>query len=64
MFDILDDLKRRNDMLETRLTIRNCQYKIAVEGFRLIVGSNDPIGIAGKTLEAMDGCMPKAEDLE
>ena len=64
MFDVLDDLKRRNDMLEAKLTVRSCQYKIAVEGFRLIVESNDPIGIAGKTLEAMDECVPKTKDLE
>ena len=64
MFDVLDDLKRKNDMLETKLTVRGCQYRIAVEGLNHIVKSNDPIGIAGKTLEAMDECVPKAEDLE
>ena len=64
MFDVLDDLKRRNDMLEAKLTVRDCQYKIAVEGFNHIVESNDPVGIASKTLEAMDECVPKTEDLE
>ena len=64
MFDILDDLKRKNDMLLAKLTVRSCQYKIAVEGFNHIVESNDPVGIASKTLEAMDECVPKAEDLE
>ena len=64
MFDILDDLKRRNNMLKAKLTVRNCQYEIAVEGFSHIVESNDPVGIASKTLEAMDECIPKTEDLE
>ena len=64
MFDVLDDLKRKNDMLEAKLKVRGFQYKIAVEGFNHIVESNDPVGIASKTLEAMDECMPKAEDLE
>ena len=64
MFDVLDDLKRNNDILLLKITIRNLQYDIAVEGLRHIVESNDPIGIAGKTLEAMDECVPKAENLE
>tara|TARA_R110002020_G_scaffold243043_2_gene456531 strand:+ start:429 stop:623 length:195 start_codon:yes stop_codon:yes gene_type:complete len=64
MLDVLEDLKRNNDMLLAKLTVRNCQYKIAVEGFRHIVESNDPVGIAAKTLEAMGECMPKPEDLE
>jgi len=64
MFDVLDDLKRQNDMLLAKLTVRGCQYKIAVEGLNHIVESNDPVGIASKTLEAMDECMPKDKDLE
>ena len=64
MFDVLDDLKRQNDVLLLKLTIRNRQYDIAVEGLRHIVESNDPVGIAAKTLEAMDECMPKDENLE
>ena len=64
MFDVLDDLKRQNDILLLKLTVRNCQYKIAVEGFNHIVESNDPVGIASKTLEAMDECMPRDKDLE
>ena len=64
MFDVLDDLKRKNDMLEAKLKVRGCQYKIAVEGLNHIVESNDPVGIASKTLEAMDECVPKTEDLE
>ena len=64
MFDILDDLKRQNDMLLAKLTVRSCQYRIAVEGLNHIVESNDPVGIASKTLEAMDECMPKDEELE
>ena len=64
MFDVLEDLKRQNDMLLTKLTVRGCQYKIEVEGLRHIVESNDPVGIAAKTLEAMDDCLPKSENLE
>jgi hypothetical protein len=45
-------------VLRTKLTVRNCQYKIAVEGLGHIVESNDPVGIAGKTLEAMEECLP------
>ena len=64
MFDVLEDMKRKNDMLSTKLTVRGCQYRIAVEGLNHIVESNDPVGIAAKTLEAMEECLPKAEDLE
>ena len=64
MFDVLEDLKRQNDMLLAKLTVRGCQYRIAVEGLNHIVESNDPVGIASKTLEAMDECMPNAENLE
>ena len=59
-----DDLKRQNDMLLAKLTVKSCQYRIAIEGLNKIVESNDPVGIADKTLEAMNECMPKAEDLE
>lgn len=64
MLNILDDLRRENDMLEARLKVRDFQCKIAVEGLNHIVRSNDPVGIASQTLEAMDKCMPKSEDLE
>ena len=64
MFDVLDDLKKQNDILLLKITIRNRQYDIAVEGLNHIVKSNDPVGIAAKTLEAMDECMPKDENLE
>ena len=40
------------------LAVRNCQYKIAVEGLKTIVESNDPMMIAEKTLTAMDDCIP------
>ena len=63
MFNVLDDLKRQNDMLLAKLTVRDCQYRIAVEGLNNIVKSNDPVGIASKTLEAMYECMPKDEEL-
>ena len=64
MFDVLEDMKRKNGMLLAKLTVRGCHYKIAVEGLNHIVKSNDPVGIAAKTLEAMDECMPKDENLE
>ena len=64
MFDVLEDMKRKNGMLLAKLTVRGCQYKIAVEGLNHIVESNDPVGIAAKTLEAMEECMPKDENLE
>lgn len=64
MFDVLDDMKTKIDMLKAKLTVRNCQYKIAVEGFNNIVESNDPIGIAAKTLEAMKECMPGEDDVK
>ena len=64
LFLVLKDNNRNHDMLSTKLTVRGCQYRIAVEGLNHIVESNDPVGIAAKTLEAMNECMPKAEDLE
>tara|TARA_B100001250_G_scaffold387403_1_gene384763 strand:+ start:9101 stop:9280 length:180 start_codon:yes stop_codon:yes gene_type:complete len=59
MKDIVEDLTRENSMLVAKLGVRESQYRIAVEGFTKIVESNDPVGIAGKTLEAMAECVPK-----
>ena len=64
MFDVLDDLKRQNVKLLVELAIRNRQHDIAVEGLNNIVSSNDPVGIAAKTLEAMDECRSKPDNLE
>ncbi len=63
MFDVLDDMKRQIDMLKAKLAVRGCQHKIATEGLNQIVKSNDPIGIAGKTLEAMTECLPDSEEI-
>ena len=59
MSDILiNDLKRQNRTLLARLTVRACQYNLALEGLQNIVDSNDPMGIAQKTIEAMEECVP------
>ena len=47
-----------NYTLRTKLTVRDCQFHIAKEGLTIIVESNDPMGIAAKTLKAMDKCVP------
>ena len=51
-------LLKDNRTLMAKLAVRQCQYKIAVEGLRTIVESNDPMMIAQKTLTAMDDCIP------
>ena len=45
-------------ILKTKLAVRSCQYEIAVEGLKTIVESNDPMGVAEKTLKAMEECLP------
>ena len=45
-------------VLRTKLAVRNCQYKIAIEGFTTLIESTDPMGIANTTLEAMQDCLP------
>ena len=52
------DLVMENNTLMAKLTVRGCQYKIAVEGLNAIVDSNDPMNIAEKTLDAMKKCIP------
>ena len=42
-----------------RLSVRNCQYEIALEGLNTIKESNDPMGIAEKTIDAMKDCIPE-----
>ena len=51
-------LLKDNRTLMAKLAVRNCQYNIAVEGLSTIVGSNDPMCVAEKTLSAMDDCIP------
>ena len=58
MDDIMHESELENYTLKTKLTVRNCQYHIAKEGLTIIVESNDPMGIAKKTLKAMDKCIP------
>ena len=56
-----EDLKKilkDNRILMAKLAVRQCQYKIAVEGLNTIVESNDPMMIAEKTLTAMGDCIP------
>ena len=54
----LKELVSEIQVLRTKLAVRNCQYKIAVEGFTTIIESTDPMGIAQKTLDAMQECLP------
>ena len=51
-------LVKQNRTLMAKLAVRQCQYKIAVEGLNTIVESNDPMSIAEKTLSAMEDCIP------
>ena len=51
-------LLKDNQILIAKLAVRQCQYKISVEGLQTIVKSNDPMNIAEKTLSAMDECIP------
>tara|TARA_R100001530_G_scaffold126399_2_gene95236 strand:+ start:249 stop:425 length:177 start_codon:yes stop_codon:yes gene_type:complete len=54
----IKELVSEVQVLGTKLTVRNCQYKIAVEGLTTLVESTDPMGIAQKTLDAMEECLP------
>ena len=54
----LKELVSEIQVLRTKLAVRNCQYKIAVEGLTTLVESTDPMGIAQKTLDAMQECLP------
>ena len=51
-------LLKENRTLIAKLAVRQCQYRIAVEGLKTIVESNDPMMIAEKTLNAMEDCIP------
>ena len=48
---------RINNMLSPKLAVRNCQYKIALEGLKAIVEYGDTT-VAEKTIEAMLDCLP------
>ena len=48
---------RINNMLSAKLAVRNCQYKIALEGLKSIVEYGDTT-VAEKTIEAMLDCLP------
>ena len=52
-------LKLVNNTLKAKLSVRNCQYEIALEGLSTIKESNDPMGIAEKTLDAIKDCIPE-----
>ena len=52
------ELFKDSQTLMAKLAVRQCQYKISVEGLQTIVKSNDPMNIAEKTLSAMDECIP------
>ena len=58
MDDEAKTLLKENRTLMAKLAVRQCQYKIAVEGLDTIVRSNDPMNIAEKTLTAMEDCIP------
>ena len=51
-------LKRVNNTLFAKLAVRNCQYKIAIEGLIAIEEFGD-ISVARKTVDAMLDCVPE-----
>lgn len=54
-----DFLLFENNVLASKLAVRDSQYKIAIEGLKTIRDSNDPMGVAEKTIEAMLDCLPE-----
>ena len=54
----IKELVSEVQVLRTKLAVRYCQYKIAIEGFTTLIESTDPMGIAQATLEAMQECLP------
>ena len=50
-----------NNLLASQLAVRNSQYKIALEGLTTIKDSNDPMGVAEKTITAMLDCLPEQD---
>ena len=55
------DLTRRIFTLTSKLAVRECQYEVALEGLQTIKNSNDPMGIAEKTIDAMMDCLPNTK---
>ena len=51
-------LKRINNTLSAKLAVRNCQYRIAIEGLKAIEEFGN-VSVATKTLEAMLDCVPE-----
>ena len=58
MSEIENQLRRINNVLSSKLAVRNSQYKIAIEGLRAIQEFGD-INVAIKTIEAMLDCVPE-----
>ena len=56
--EVENQLKRINNVLSSKLSVRNTQYKIAIEGLRAIQEFGD-INVAIKTIEAMLDCVPE-----
>jgi|TARA_Y100000310_G_scaffold59727_1_gene55109 hypothetical protein len=52
------DLNRKVYTLTAKLSVRECQYEVALEGLETIKNSNDPMGIAKKTIDAIKDCLP------
>ena len=52
------DVRNQTAILYSKLSVREAQYEIALEGLNTIMESNDPMGIAEKTLGAMSDCLP------
>ena len=54
-----DFLLFENNVLASKLAVRDAQYNIALEGLKTIRESNDPMGIAEKTIDAIFDCLHK-----
>ena len=55
--EIENQLKRINNALSSKLSVRNSQYKIAMEGLKAIADFGD-ISVATKTIDAILDCVP------
>lgn len=55
--EIVNQLKRVNNVLSAKLAVRNSQYRIALEGLKAINEFGD-VSVAKKALEAMLDCVP------
>ena len=52
------DLTRKIFTLKAKLSVRKSQYEVALEGLETIKNSNDPMGIAAQTIDAIKDCLP------